>query len=94
MQRSRIFLAVALAFALHGFGCGEPAVPALKVPEGLALEDLPAATRALLRATMEISHGALAETDVVLDPERLTLRGDFALQNVGNGGARTLTLRI
>src|SRR5688572_6792417 len=74
--------------------CPAPTPSALTIPGGLDLAALPVETQKLLRATVEVSDGALLETDVILDVTANTVAGDLALQNITAAGARTLTLRV
>lgn len=81
-----------LAAVLLATAC-EPTITPLAVPEGLPLTSLSPAQRALLRATLAIDD-VRDEATVVLDAEALTISGDLELDNVGDGGTKTATLRI
>ena len=74
--------------------CEPPDAAPLALPAGLAIADLDADHRRLLRATLAIDGGLLDETTVVLDVDEETVRADVVLGNVGDGGAHKATLRV
>ena len=80
-------LAVAMAM-----GCPDAAPPVAALPSGIPVADLPAAQQALLRLTLAIDGGVLAESDLVLDGTAIS--GDVALNNVEADGDRTARLRL
>lgn len=92
--RSFASLAALTTLAVTGLACDPPAALEVDLPGGLPLADLPPVQRALLRATIAVSEGALNETDVGLADDTFKISGNFALQNVAAAGARTLTLRV
>ena len=96
LRSSRLVLALLLLATATVFGtaCDPPAALVIALPDGVATDDLPDAQRALLRATLEVGGGALAETEATLDVDARTVAGDFTLQNVTGAGERTATLRL
>ena len=84
--------ALLLAVIVATAACPAPSPPAATLPSGIAVGDLPPAQRALLRLTLSIDDGVLAETDLVLDGTTIT--GDVALNNVDADGDRTARLRL
>ena len=86
--RHRLVVVLALVAAVAG--C--PAVDPLPLPGGLPLDALTPAQRALVRVTLEI-EGEGTERKLTFDDDDLTIAGDFALDNVGDGGPRAALLR-
>jgi len=87
-------LAAAVLLALTSTACPDDSVPTTPMPGGLDLAGLLPAQRALVRATLEISGGALAETELDLDDDLQTLSGTFDVQNVTAPTDRELQLRV
>ena len=87
-------LALCAAWCAALTACDPPAALHIDLPDGLPLAELAPAQRALLRATLAVAGGALAETELALDIDERTLSGDFALQNVTASDQRALTLRM
>ena len=91
-SQSTVGRALLLAVIVATAACPAPSPPAATLPAGIAVGDLPPAQRALLRLTLSIDDGVLAETDLVLDGTTIT--GDVALNNVDADGDRTARLRL
>lgn len=87
-------LAAAVLLALTSTACPDDSVPTTPLPGGLDLAGLLPSQRALVRATLEISGGALAETELDLDDDLQTLSGTFDVQNVTAPTERELRLRV
>jgi cysteine-rich repeat protein len=73
-------------------GCPAPVAPQATLPSGIPVADLPPAQQALLRLSLAIDGGVLAETDLVLEGTAIT--GDVALNNVDADGDRVARLRL
>lgn len=85
-------LVLFLAFVVAG--CPKPTTPTTPMPGGLDLAGLLPEHRALLRVTLEISDGALDETELTLSDDLQTLSGVFGVQNVTAPVDRELSLRV
>ncbi|MDP2342188.1 MAG: IPT/TIG domain-containing protein [Deltaproteobacteria bacterium] len=84
--------AALLVSVLVATGCPATAPASSELPSGVPLEELSDAQRALVRVTLSIDDGVLAETDLQLAGDRL--RGDVALNNVAADGEHEAILRI
>jgi len=81
-----------LVLVTLGVGCPAPVPPQATLPSGIPVADLPPAQQALLRLSLAIDGGVLAETDLVLEGTAIT--GDVALNNVDADGDRVARLRL
>ncbi|MBM4281399.1 MAG: hypothetical protein FJ137_11790, partial [Deltaproteobacteria bacterium] len=89
MRSTRLWPVLATLVML-ATACAEPSPMAL--PAGLGLDALTPARRALVRMTLTIDGDAV-ERPLVFDAEALTIAGELAIDNVGDGGERAVLLR-
>jgi cysteine-rich repeat protein len=89
---SRLGQGFLLAVIVVSAGCPAPVSPTAELPGGVPVGFLPPRQQALLRLTLAIDDGVLAETDLVLEGTSIT--GDVALNNVDADGDHTARLRL
>lgn len=90
-QTARALLAACL---LTVVGCPDGSVPQTPLPDGVNVAGLLPEHQALLRTTLAISGGALAETELTLSDDLASVSGTFDVQNVTTTRDETLTLTL